>query len=184
MKKFLLITCLLFIAACGAETETAPLTDQQEYVPAMVTEVTPTVNEIQPEATVDVFYFNFMGHTLHLNQNMEDVFVLLGEPDGMRQTPSCAFDGYDKIFGYGAINIHTYPQGDEDFVQVISIRDDSVTTVNGIRLGDSLEDVITAYGSDFTQDFNIYIFEKNDTTLSFFIEGDMVVEITYTLILE
>lgn len=183
MKKLLFLLPFLFFAACTGEAESTPV-EQQEYVPAMVVDVTPAVNETEPETVLDVFYFNFMGHTLHLNQDMEDVFVFLGEPLGMRQTPSCAFDGYDKIFGFGAINVHTYPQGDQDFVQVISIRDDSVTTVNGIRLGDSLDDVIAAYGNDFTQDFNMYIFTKNDTTLSFFIEGDMVVEITYTLILE
>ena len=182
MKKFLLLACLLFITACATETESIPPA-QPEYIPVMVVETPPTVNEIEPQPVIDVFYFNFMGHTLHLNQDMEDIFVFLGEPSGMRQTPSCAFDGYDKIFGFGAINVHTYPQGDEDFVQVISIRDDSVTTVNGIRLGDSLEDVIAAYGDNFTRDFDMYIFTKSDTTLSFFIEGDMVVEITYTLIL-
>jgi len=115
---------------------------------------------------------------------MNDVLDLLGEPTGVRQTPSCAFEGYDRIFGFGAINVHTYPSGDDNFVQVISIRDDSVTTVNGIRLGDSWEDVLAVYGTDYEQDFSIFTFRRGDTALSFFIEDGMVVEITYSLLFE
>jgi len=142
-------------------------------------------NTTQEEVPLaDTFDFYFRGTLISLNQNMAEVLEALGEPSGMRQTPSCAFDGYDRIFGYGAINIHTYPAGDKDFVQIVSIRDDSITTRNGIRLGDRWDMVREAYGNDYAQDFNIFTFMRGNTTLSFFVADDIVLEITYGLIID
>jgi len=139
---------------------------------------------IQSALAKTEFTFLFNGTIIYLDQNMAEVLDALGEPVGVRQTPSCAFDGYDRIFGFGAINVHTYPVGDEDFVQIISIRDDSITTRNGIRLGDSWDRVLDAYGSDYVQDFSIFTFTKGSTALSFFVDDGTVVEITYALIME
>ena len=202
MKNFLTIGLIIGVAifsltACGGNGGTASVSNN-EVVDANATgsqaveEVPPTTSateeptQVVPsgESLADVFDFYFRGATIVLNQNMTEVLDALGEPAGIRQTPSCAFDGYDRIFGFGAINIHTYPVGDEDFVQIISIRDDSITTRNGIRLGDSWDRVLDAYGSDYVQDFSIFTFTRGNTELSFFVDDGMVVEITYALVME
>jgi len=202
VKDFLIIVfiagvAILSITACGVNDETASVSNN-EVVDANATgsqaveEAPPTTSateepiQVVPggESLADVFDFYFRGAIIVLNQNMTEVLDALGEPTGVRQTPSCAFDGYDRIFGFGAINVHTYPVGDQDFVQIISIRDDSVTTRSGIRLGDSWDRVLDAYGSDYVQDFSIFTFTKGSTTLSFFVDDSMVVEITYALIMD
>jgi len=192
MKKifFILLLAVVVLAACGQDEEVTEVNAIPVYLPGYgeVPLQDLVVTEIfeEPATVVDanLFNFEFRGNVLSLNQDMNDVLDLLGEPTGVRQTPSCAFEGYDRIFGFGAINVHTYPLGDDNFVQVISIRDDSVTTVNGIRLGDSWEDVLAAYGIDYEQNFSIYTFTRGNTTLAFFIEDGIVVEITYSLLFE
>ena len=188
----------LLLAACNTDNETIntnattePAEDNLQIEPSTATnnstqETPPTNEPANPTSTPTEaeFTFPFNGTVINLNQNMAEILDTLGEPSGVRQTPSCAFDGYDRIFGFGAINIHTYPVGDEDFIQIISIRDDSVTTPGGIRLGNSWGAVLDAYGTDYVQDFSKHTFTQGDTTLSFFVEDGIVVEITYALIMD
>ena len=129
------------------------------------------------------FTFATQGVTIHMDQNMAEVLEQLGEPLGIFEAPSCAFDGIDRIFSFPGVQIHTYPDGDLDFVHTISIRDDSVTTMEGIYLGSSWEAVLAAYGSDYEQEFGMFTFTRGRTTLSFFIEDDIVIGITYELIM-
>ncbi|MCL2287143.1 MAG: hypothetical protein FWC32_12375 [Firmicutes bacterium] len=184
MNKILM--CLLggviifLLAACGSDNDTVNTNTTINHVDESPTE-NPTAEEALGNS--EEFDFFFRETVISLNQNMAEVLDVLGEPIGIRQTPSCAFEGYDRIFGFGAINIHTYPIGDDDFIQVINFRDDSVTTRNGIRLGDSWNKVVDTYGSDYEQDFNIRTFTRGRTMLSFFVENDIVVEITYSLIM-
>jgi len=185
------------LTACDGNSETASgseIVDTSATINQTIVEEPLPVEPVTEEPTqpavyheqnqTDEFDFYFRGAIISLNQNMAEVLDALGEPTGVRQTPSCAFDGYDRIFGFGAINVHTYPVGEQDFVQIISVRDDSVTTRNGIRLGDSWDTVLDAYGHDYVQDFSIFTFTKGSTTLSFFVDDGMVVEITYALIMD
>ena len=187
------LTLSLSLTACGNEApeqETVAAASQPSQTPQPPGETPDDATEAPTAPLADdapeaaAFDFVFGGTVISLNQNMAEVLDALGEPTGMRQTPSCAFEGYDRIFGFGAINVHTYPLGDEDFVQIISIRDDSVTTPGGIRLGDSWERVVAVYGEDYAQDFNIFTFGLGDTTLSLYVDDGVVLEITYALVME
>ena len=201
MKKFILpalvIGLIFMLAACGAsdadnngydpqpaetngpaadaqnqDTDTNGATPADDYDPA--SGIAPT-----PEG----FAFPFQGTIIHMDQNMAEVLEQLGEPLGVFEAPSCAFDGIDRIFSFPGIQIHTYPDGDFDFVHTISIRDDSVTTMNGIFLGSDWDDVVAAYGDDYEQEFGMFTFTVGRTTLSFFIEDGMVIGILYELIM-
>ena len=141
--------------------------------------------EAEPEpAAPTVFALNLGGNVIEMDQNMEDVIQMLGEPMGVFEAPSCAFDGIDRVFRFPGVQIHTYPLGDEDFVHTISLRDDTVTTTGGIFLGQSLEDVKAVYGEDFVQEYGMFTFTRGQTTLSFLIEGNVVIAITYGLLLD
>ena len=201
MKKLLtaLLLGLIFaLAACGGadngpqdETDQAgndsrtvvtvdrdiPEDDTNEEAPAP-----PDTPDTPPAPTG--FTFEANGAVIYMDQNMTDVLALLGHTDDVFEAPSCAFDGIDRIFRFPGVQIHTYPDGDEDFVHTINIRDDSVTTLNGIFIGSSLGDVIAAYGSDYEQEFGMFRYTLGRTTLSFFVEDDIVTGILYELIME
>ena len=129
------------------------------------------------------FTFATQGVVIYMDQDMAQVLEQLGEPIGVFEAPSCAFDGIDRIFRFPGVQIHTYPSGELDLVHTISIRDDSVTTMEGIYLGSSWEDVLDAYGHDYKQDFSMFTFTLGLTTLSFFVEDGIVTGITYGLIM-
>ncbi|MDR2569374.1 MAG: hypothetical protein LBD23_03620 [Oscillospiraceae bacterium] len=134
---------------------------------------------------LSVFSFKIMDFTIEMDQDIVYVIEALGEPRGIFEEPSCAFDGIDRIFGYSNIQIHTYPKDDHDHIHTISLRDDSIgTTEGGIRLGAKLQDVIDAYGDDYKYDAGMYTFTRGLTTLEFFIDDGEVKGITYGFIIE
>ena len=200
MKRFIavlavVLTLTLALAACAASDtdgnggyDPQPVDTNATETPHQdtVTDETtpPEDNDPAPDNPApEGFTFTTQGVTIHLDQNMAEVLEQLGEPLGFLEVPSCAFDGMDRIFSFPGVQIHTYPSGELDFIQIISIRDDSVTTMNGIYLGSSLDDVLAAYGDDYRQEFGMFTFIMGQTTLSFFIEDDMVIGITYELIM-
>jgi len=129
------------------------------------------------------FAFAFGDSLIKMDQDIAEVLEIMGEPLGVFEAPSCAFDGIDRIFSFPGVQIHTYPREDRDFVHTISLRDDSVSTVGGIYLGESPEAVFSAYGTFYEHEFDMFTYTRNMTTLSFLIEDDMVVAITYGLIM-
>jgi len=136
------------------------------------------------DSPIHGFALLYRGIFIEMDQDIDYLLPQLGEPLGIFEAPSCAFDGIDRIFGFPGMQIHTYPDGDLDRVHTISFLDDSIATTSGIRLGHSWADVVAAYGNDFIQDVTMFTFTIDRTTLSFFLEGDMVAGIIYGLIME
>jgi hypothetical protein len=195
----LLILVVFALAACDAGPPEAPAVSQEappreaENGRTPVDDPPPVQNGegngTDPLANPDppddlAFAFNMGSHVIEMDQSITDVIQMLGEPLGVFEAPSCAFDGIDRVFSYPGVQIHTYPGDDDDYVHTISLRDDSVKTMEGIYLGSSLSSVIEVYGNDFVLDSGMYTFTRGQTTLAFYVEDDMVIGITYGLIME
>ena len=212
MRFFILIIFILFIlsiTACSTDNST-PVVHQSEIIQEIpVVEKTDEPELVYEEdiETSDAgdanfaeeigfaekenlgFTLEYSGFLIYMDQNMNDVLTALGEPLGIFEAPSCAFDGIDRIFSYPGIQIHTYPVGDEDFVHTISIRDDSVliksdnyfSSTSHFHLGSSWDTVRSIFGSDYHQDFDMFTFTRGNTTLAFLVEEDIVTAITYGL---
>lgn len=178
----LLITALL--AGCGSGDKTPDTsgepTDSQPT--ASQTGLTPTTDPSQPQEQTAEFIFETSGLSIRFGENAAPIIRALGEPQNYFESPSCAFDGIDKIYYYNGFELFTFPKGDEDFVLSVNLTDDSVTTKEGIYLGMTLEKVIAAYGEDFDQNFGQYTYTRGGATLSFLIEDNKIVVITYTYI--
>ena len=201
MKKTILIITvaaltLFVLTACGGgqpEPAPAPEAPTQQEEP-ITNDTTPAGNEEnetpappEEDETQPTSGFTFkMGDVLiEMDQDINNIIEKLGEPLGIFEAPSCAFDGIDRIFGYPGMQIHTYPKEDSDFIHTISLRDDSLrTTEGGIRLGDDVSAVIDAYGNDYELDTGLYRYRRGMTTLEFLTEDDIVTGITYGYILE
>ncbi|MDR2590831.1 MAG: hypothetical protein LBC71_07595 [Oscillospiraceae bacterium] len=116
---------------------------------------------------------------VEMNMNVEYALAALGEPLGVFEAPSCAFDGVDRIFQYQNFQLLTYPIGDDDFIHTISFRNDLIRTTEGIRIGSSINDVLQAYGDEYEYDLGLYRFIRDRTSIEFLIENDIVVQIIY-----
>jgi len=197
-KLFILLILALFtLTACGngqPETDSDPEPGQQGAEPAANTpsasdttpadpDLPPTDEEEPPE--IPAFALKAGDFLIEMDQNIKYVISALGEPQGIFVAPSCAFDGEDRIFQYPNIQIHTYPKDDDDHVHTISLRDDTIRTTEGrIYLGSSLQDMLDAYGNDYEYDNDMYKYTRGLTTLEFYIEDDIVIGITYGLIIQ
>ena len=184
------------MSACGnAQVEDTPDTPEQapqetgsatsdDTAPADPgTDDTAPLEDAEPDEP-PLFALKVGNFLIEMDQNINEVLDALGEPQGIFVAPSCAFDGDDRIFQYPSVQIHTYPKGDDDFVHTISLRDDTVRTTEGrIYLGSNLQSVLDAYGDDYEHDSGMYTYTRGPTTLEFFIEDDIVMGITYGLII-
>lgn len=91
----------------------------------------------------------------------------------------CGNNEVGKVYSYSGFKIQTYPDNSKDYVDTVTITNDSVSTPEGISIGSSREDVIRAYGDEYTEKSNGIIYIKDKTTLSFVIRDGAVTSIIY-----
>ena len=103
----------------------------------------------------------------------------LGEADSYFESPSCAFEGIDKTYTYGSIEVDTYPMEEKDYISAIVFKDDSVTTLEGVGIGDSVDKVKEVYGADGKGEGGMLVYMKDGMKLCFIIQDDAVAAIEY-----
>lgn len=123
------------------------------------------------------YAFVYNGTTVEVDADAAPIVEKLGEPASYYEAASCAFEGLDKIYTYNGFEINTYPSEDKDYVSAIVLRDDSVSTAEGICIGDTLEKVQEAYGQGTEKD-GMIVYEKDGMSLCFIMK-DTVSSIEY-----
>lgn len=187
MKKVLAMTmaaALLLLAGCGDSERVISGEVVNVTTDSQVQEVTGEQEGLQPssqqEQTTAVKGYVFVtgGVTVEMDGDMAPVLAALGEPASYFEAASCAFEGLDKIYTYNGFEIDTYPAQDTDLVSAVILKDDSVTTAEGICIGDSLEKLLAAYGEG-NQENGMLVYEKDGMKLCFILQDDSVISIEY-----
>ena len=153
----LALTMALTLTACGDDTANA----------------TPT-----PPAR-DMFTFVYKDCALPMNAEFPPLLEVIGEPDTYFEAASCAFDGLDKIYTYGGIELTTYPDGDKDYISSIRLLDNTASTPEGITIGSTKEEVVAAYGDGYTDAGELYTWESENAILSILFENDKAISVEY-----
>ena len=159
MKKiicFVIVLSALMLAACGGGSESAGNAEGSKYV------------------------FKTGNVTVAMNADAENVIANLGEPKSYFESESCAFKGLDKQYTYSSFIIDTYPKDEKDYVNAVTILDDTIATPEGIRIGATVSQVDTAYGSDFTvlgEEGRSY--KDGDAEIQFLVTNGLVSSIKY-----
>jgi len=151
-----------------------------------------TSNENTPPAingtpgNPSVFSFKMGEVNIEMDEDISKIIGKLGEPLGILEQPSCAFDGIDRVFSYPGLQIYTYPKGDADHIHTIGFFDDSVFTTEGkIHLGSDIQAAIDAYGNDYKYETGMYTYTRGLTFLEFLVDdNDIIIGITYRLFLD
>ena len=73
----------------------------------------------------------------------------------------------------------TYPLGDKDYVSLILFKDDSISTAEGISIGDSDEKIGQTYGDDALEEDGMIVYQKDSMKLCFIVENGNVSSIEY-----
>jgi len=130
------------------------------------------------------FLFESNGVTMGMNEDAAPILNGLGDYNNYAETPSCAFKGLDKIYSYNGFDLYTYPKDGTDYINSIYFIDESVSTPEGIRLGSTVEEMLEAYGDSYTEEYGVYTYTKEKSTVSFIVTDGVVESIEYVAITE
>lgn len=95
---------------------------------------------------------------------------------------SCAFEGKDKIYTYSDVEVNVAKVDGKDTVYSVYFLNTEPETGEGIKISDSKEQMIKAYGENYENITETnYIYKKGNVNLSFIVENDIITSIEYTL---
>lgn len=135
-----------------------------------------------PEKEASDKSFAFVHNNVKITPNdlVDPLITALGSDYSYHESPSCAYIGLDKCYVYKGFSIYTYPDENAvDHVLQIVLTDDSLSTPEGLIIGDTAEKVIELYGNDYAESDGSYAYTLGKTTLTIIVKNDKVVSIQY-----
>lgn len=131
------------------------------------------------------FIFVYADTTVYLGDYANDVLEKLGPELNFYEYDNDVFNGTMKIYCYNGFDISTYAKAEQNEYKICSIalNDDSILTCEGISIGQTVSDMIEVYGEAheaFPGSYYRYI--KAGTALSFDVDDNIIIAITYSLI--
>lgn len=125
------------------------------------------------------YVFEANGVKVAVDMDMAPIAEALGEPDSYFEEPSCAAQGIAKLYTYSSFEIETYPDGDNDLVACVILKDDNVATAEGVDLSMTKADVIEVYGEDYEETEGCIAYRKDGMKLCFILDGENIASIEY-----
>lgn len=181
MRKFVLAltTCMLVgLAACGGGDE--------KVIDGNPTPTTAAVQENNNGDTAQTqtpktngYVFTYNGVEVNVDADAAAYVEKFGEPVSYYETPSCAFDNLDKFYTYQGFEIDTYYSNGKDLVLSVVLLDDTVSTTEGICIGDAQDKVATKYGEPTEKNDTSATYKKDNMKLVFIFKDGVVAAIEY-----
>ena len=99
------------------------------------------------------------GTSITADSQIPALLESLGDGYEMAEAVSCVYSGMERTYAYENLILYTYPgdDGAEHLMEAYAQAD--AQTSRGVKIGDSLKDVETAYGSDYTRAGDVVTFE-------------------------
>lgn len=175
----------MVLAGCGNNTKTidgeVAVKDNgvRTEVEAAVVQETGEVHAEAAAVAHKGYALLYNGVAIEIDAEAAPIVEQLGEPDAYFEAPSCAFEGIDKIYTYGSMELDTYPMQQKDYVSTIVFKDDIITTTEGIGIGDTVEKMEAVYGADWTDADGMAVYEKDGMKLCFILEGNSIISVEY-----
>lgn len=126
--------------------------------------------------------FAFVHNNVKITPNdlVDPLVTALGSDYSYYESPSCAYIGLDKCYVYKGFSIYTYPDNDAvDHVLQVVLTDDTLSTPEGLILGDPAEKVIELYGNDYVESDGSYSYTRGKTNLVIIVKEGKVLSIQY-----
>ncbi len=118
------------------------------------------------------------GVELCVGGDADEVISRLGESNSHSSAPSCAGVGEDELYIYSGFKLFVYRSGARAEISSVEIVNDTISTAEGIYIGDEEEKVISVYGEG-KRIGEVREYEGNGVRLRFFIRGGRVRSIKY-----
>lgn len=182
-KSFVALTTalVLLLTACGGGSSSG-----NTSAPVAASSAQATEAQGSADAAANGYTFSPNGASdslkIAVDTPMEEVLPALGEANSYFEAPSCAFDGVDKTYTYPNFVIDTYPVDGVDLVSRVFLSNDLVETSEGLAIGQTKQNMIDIYGSDYEENGTECIYTNGNMKLRVIVEEDRVKTITYTSI--
>ncbi|MDE5965728.1 MAG: hypothetical protein K2G89_02730 [Lachnospiraceae bacterium] len=125
------------------------------------------------------------GVAINMNVAAADIISALGEPQDKYEAESCAFQGMDRTYTYPGFVLDTYENNGVETTLYVTFKDDTVSTTEGLCIGESVDKAKELYGTDGTDNGSSIVYKKGGSTLTIFYGGDGVItEIQYGAVTE
>lgn len=135
--------------------------------------------ENEGEETGKDYAFQSGETVIRIDAEAKAILEALGACRSYSESPSCAFEGMDKVYTYNGFEVETYCLGDVDYIASVQLLDDSVKTREGISIGDTAEQVKETYGEATEFSANALIYRAEGVTLQFLLRDGKVTNIQY-----
>ena len=172
-----LLLCLALLAGCGGNNGG----NDQAGGGSTNGQNSGTDGEGAQEASAFVFVSN--GVEVKMNAEADPIVEALGEPISSYDAPSCAFQGTDWIYTYDGFQLNTYPLDDVNYVSSVVFTSDAVATPEGLEIGGTREDMIAAYGEDYTEEYGMCTYTRGDSQLAILFGDGAITSIEYLAVL-
>lgn len=126
-----------------------------------------------------VFSFTYKGATLIPGELLD--LSTLPKYSSVAEVPSCAFGGNDNVYNFKTFELTAYLDENEERVYSIYFIDPNLPTTEGLRLGDTVDDMQSLYGENYAAEGTSYTYTRGDTLLIIIAQNDVVVSIEYRL---
>ncbi|MCL1793710.1 MAG: hypothetical protein FWG34_07560 [Oscillospiraceae bacterium] len=136
------------------------------------------------EVYEDGFGFVYNGESIYMGEFIDGVVEKLGPALNYIESESCTSEGMMKTYYYSGAEISAYAKTESDEYRIFSIilTDDSVTTAEGLYIGQTESEMVATYGTDYQSVPGVFCkYSKNGTGLTFDLDGEVIICITYTL---
>ena len=163
--------CLTLVACGSDESKAADSTAASSSASADSSKGESSKND-EPKKSDGGFKLTMKGTAIAINDDMAPIAEKLGKPTKYFESESCAYQGLDKVYTYGGVVIRTYPKEKNDFVLNVELKDDSVSTEEGISIGDAKDKVKEVYGEPTSTTDTSSVYKKGDSNLTFIFGSD------------
>lgn len=132
-----------------------------------------------PKPSEQGYVFKTGDVEIEIEAEAKEYIDALGEPQSYYEAPSCAFGDLDKVYTYNGFELNTFQENGTDYVSSVILKDDSVSTKEGVCIGDDAAKVTETYGDYTSKTDKAFVYAKGNMKLCFFIEDDVIVSIEY-----
>jgi hypothetical protein len=137
-----------------------------------------------PIIKTDNYYFKLANREIAIGQEAKAFIATLGEPKDRYSSPSCAFKGDDTVYVYDGYQLTTFVSDGVEKFTGFYLLDKSVSTKEGIHIGSSFDEMVAAYGNEYTESYGAYTYSRGLTDLSFVIVDKTVTSISYLYVVD
>ena len=129
----------------------------------------------------DALNFTAGESNVEITPNLEaaPIIAALGEPLEYVESPSCGFEGMDKTYKYNGFVIDTITLSGVDYIYIVQITNDLVTTPEGVYIGMTSDEIKTVYEGKYTVKDNNIIVTFTNGMMTCFIKNGVCTNITY-----